>query len=165
MDIEQSRLIEHLYMEMYDMLMTYARCSLQEEALAEEAVQETFQIACQKPESLQESPNPKGWLVNTLKNTIRNMKHNRANAQRILAQYLEIRVDEELYCEDPLSLDTLYGNIADTDEFKLLKEFAIDGRSHLEMAKARGITVAACKKRLQRAKETLRIKYLDDVTI
>lgn len=162
MNIEQSRLIEHLYMEMYDMLMTYARCSLQEDTLAEEAVQETFRVACQKPESLQESPNPKGWLVNTLKNMIRNMKQNRANAQRILLQYLEVRAGEDAFSEDKLSLSSLYGEMVNTEEFKLLKEFAIDGRSHLEMAKARGISVAACKKRLQRAKETLRLKYFGE---
>ena len=161
MDKEQSKFIEQLYMEMYDMLITYARCALQEESLAEEAVQETFRIACQKPDSLQESPNPNGWLVNTLKNTIRNIKHNRANAQRILTQYLELQIDESSYSEDKLKLAALYSDIASTEEFKLLKEFALDGRSHLEMAKSRGITVAACKKRLQRAKETLRLKILN----
>ena len=158
MDKEQSSFIEQLYMDMYDMLITYARCALREDALAEEAVQETFRIACQKPESLRESPNPNGWLVNTLKNTIRNIKHNRATAQRILTQYLELRIDEDSYAVDKLKLATLYSDIANTEEFKLLKEFSIDGRSHLEMAKSRGITVAACKKRLQRAKETLRLK-------
>lgn len=161
MDKEQSRFIEQLYMEMYDMLITYARCALQEDALAEEAVQETFRIACQKPDSLQESPNPNGWLVNTLKNTIRNIKHNRANAQRILTQYLELQIDESAYSEDKLKLATLYSDIANTEEFKLLKEFALDGRSHLEIAKSRGITVVACKKRLQRAKEKLRMKILN----
>ena len=161
MDKEQSRFIEQLYMEMYDMLITYARCALQEDALAEEAVQETFRIACQKPDSLQESPNPNGWLVNTLKNTIRSIKHNRANAQRILTQYLELQIDESAYSKDKLKLATLYSDIANTEEFKLLKEFALDGRSHLEMAKSRGITVVACKKRLQRAKEKLRIKILN----
>ena len=161
MDKEQSRFIEQLYMEMYDMLITYARCALQEDALAEEAVQETFRIACQKPDSLQESLNPNGWLVNTLKNTIRNIKHNRANAQRILTQYLELQINESAYSEDKLKLAALYSDIANTEEFKLLKEFALDGRSHLEIAKSRGITVVACKKRLQRAKEKLRIKILN----
>jgi RNA polymerase sigma-70 factor (ECF subfamily) len=160
MDTEQRELIEQLFLEMYDKLLMYARYALPESSLAEEAVQETFQIACQKPESLQESPNPKGWLVNTLKNTIRNIKHNRANAERILAQYLHVP-DDRTYSEDELNLTTLYEDIADTEEFKILKEFAIDGRSHLEMATARGITINACKKRLQRAKEKLRIKILE----
>jgi len=160
MNREQRKFIEQLYIEMYDMLITYARCVLQEEALAEEAVQETFQIACQKPESLRESPCPKGWLVNTLKNTIRNMNHNRATAQRILTQYLSLQVGGASKPEDHLSLVTLYADIANTEEFRLLKEFAIDRRSHLEMAKARGISVKTCKKRLQRAKETLRKNFL-----
>lgn len=160
MDIEQRKLIEQLFFEMYEKLLTYARCSLPEASMAEEAVQETFQIACQKPESLQESPNPQGWLVNTLKNTIRNIKHNRANAERILAQYLHVP-DDRTYSEDELNLSALYEDIANTEEFKMLKEYAIDGRSHLEMATARGITINACKKRLQRAKEKLRIKILE----
>ena len=46
MNAEQRKKIEQLYMQMYDMLTAYARSSLSEEALAEEAVQETFRIAC-----------------------------------------------------------------------------------------------------------------------
>ena len=160
MDTEQRELIERLFLEMYEKLLMYARYALPESSLAEEAVQETFQIACQKPESLQESPNPQGWLVNALKNTIRNIKHNRANAERILAQYLHVP-DDRTYSEDELNLSVLYEDIVDTEEFKMLKEYAIDGRSHLEMATARGITINACKKRLQRAKEKLRIKILE----
>ena len=159
MDMEQRKLIEQLFMEMYDKLVIYARCSLSEDSLAEEAVQETIQIACQKPESLQNSPNPQGWLVNTLKNTIRNIKHNRATAERILALYLKV-TDDDAYSEDASSIVALYGSVVETEEFKLLKEFAIDGRSHLEMAEDRGITINACKKRLQRAKEKLRKNIL-----
>lgn len=163
MDIEHSRLIERLFMEMYDNLLTYARCSLKEEALAEEAVQETFRIACQKADNLQASSNPQGWLVNTLKNTIRNIKRNRDHIQRILAQYQQAHSGDSV-SEDMLSLSALYGGITETEEFKLLKEFAVDGRSHLEMATDRGITVNACKKRLQRAKEHLRLQLMNDVT-
>ena len=74
---EYGKQIEVLYLEMYEMLYAYARCSFSEESLAEEAVQETFRIACQKSEQLCESGNPHGWLVNTLKFTIRNMKRSR----------------------------------------------------------------------------------------
>ena len=40
MNPEYSEIIERLYMEMYDKLIIYARCSFEEESLAEEAVQE-----------------------------------------------------------------------------------------------------------------------------
>lgn len=161
MNSEYSEKIEQLYLEMYDMLITYARCSFEEESLAEEAVQETFQIACQKPDKLCESINPKGWLVNTLKFTIRNMKRSRESARQILSSYL---IESIAFSEDKLSLQLMYENVSHTEEFKLIKEMAIDGRSHLEMANARGISVSACKKRVQRAKETLREKIKQDVT-
>jgi len=161
---EYSKRIEQLYLEMYDMLLSYARCSFEEESLAEEAVQETFQIACQKPDQLCESPNPKGWLVNTLKFIIRNMKRSRENARLILSTYLIGQQEGVAFSEDKLCLQLMYEDISQSEEFKLIKEMAIDGKSHLEMANARGISVSACKKRVQRAKETLKRKIKQDVT-
>lgn len=94
MNLKQKKYIESLYLEMYDRLMIYAHVNLDSDSLAEEAVQETFRIACQKPESLCSSPNPQGWLVNTLKNTIRNMKQTRITAKRILDTYMMVQLKE-----------------------------------------------------------------------
>ena len=157
-----SKQIEKLYLEMYDMMICYAQCSFAEESLAEEAVQNTFQIACQKPDQLCESVNPKGWLVNTLKFTICNMKRSRESARQLLS-----RMEQNefvTYAEDRLPLQLMYEDISDSEEFKLLVEMAIEGKSYLEMATARGITVDACKKRVQRAKEALQKKIKQDVT-
>ena len=162
MNPEYSEQIEKLYLEMYDMMICYAHCSFKEESLAEEAVQNTFQIACQKPDQLCKSVNPKGWLVNTLKFTIRNMKRSRESARQLLSL---MEQDESVtYSEDKLPLQLMYADIADSEEFKLLIEMAIEGKSHLEMATARGISVDACKKRVQRAKETLQKKIKQGVT-
>ena len=155
---EQRKLISELYLEMFDKLIVYAHSSLENDALAEEAVQETFRIACQSPEKLCCSSNPQGWLVLTLKNTIRNMKSNRATAKRIVERYLTAHIREISFSDNKISLDVMYENLANMEEFKLIKEMAIDGKSHLEMAQARGITVSACKKRMQRAKEILQKK-------
>lgn len=154
----QSKRIEELYFEMFEMLMAYARSILDSEALAEEAVQETFRIACQKPADVCQSVNPQGWLVQTLKYTIRNITSNRATAKKFLEQYIRSQGQEAAAAEDRLNPGVLYENIADTEEYKLLTEMAVEGRSILEMATSRGISVAACKKRVQRAKETLRKK-------
>ena len=158
MTLEQSKQIEALYLEMYDLLMAYARSSLNNEPLAEESVQETFRIACMKPEDLLISPNPKGWLINTLKNTIRNTERNRANASKLLAAYAAAQGSESAFSEDNVRLEVTYGNVSHSEEFKLIKEMAIDGKSHLELAQARGISVDTCKKRVQRAKAFLRKK-------
>lgn len=164
MNADQRKQIEQLYLQMYDMLMAYAHSALPEYALAEEAVQETFRIACQKPKNLCGSPNPKGWLVKTLKFTIQNVKRSRESARLLLIEYQAAHGQQRAVSEDSISLDVLYGNLADMEEFKLLKEMAVDGKSHMEMAQARGISVSACKKRVQRAKELLQKKLNSDVT-
>lgn len=156
MNAAQNRRIEELYLELFDKMLVYACCSLDNEALAEEAVQETFRIACQKPEQLCGSVNPQGWLIQALKYTICNIKGNQMTARKIVEKYLKLQDKDISISKDSIDLHVLYENVADTEEFRILVEMAIEGRSHLEMAESRGITVEACKKRVQRAKETLR---------
>ena len=156
MNAEQGKQIEALYLEMFDLLIHYARSALKNESLAEEAVQETFRIACQKPDHLCSSSNPKGWLVLTLKNTIQNIRKNIASTRRLVEHYMAAQPKEITFSEDGVHVNILYADLADSDEFKLLSELAIEQRSHAEMARSRGISVAACKKRVQRAKERLK---------
>lgn len=154
----QRKKIEAFYLELYELLLIYARNALDNESLAEEAVQETFRIVCTKPEDLLSSPNPKGWIVNTLKYTIQNMKRSRDKANALLTQYLAANSSSGAYSEDQISLEAVYENVAYSEEFQLIREMAVEGKSHLEMAQSRGISVAACKKRVQRAKELLQRK-------
>lgn len=157
MTSDQHDKIEAFYLEMYDKLLIYARNALDNESLAEEAIQETFRIVCTKPEDLLSSPNPRGWIINTLKFTIQNMKRSRDKANILLTQYLAAH-SNVAFSEDRIRLEVTYENVADSEEFRLIKEMAVDGRSHLEMAQSRGISVDACKKRVQRAKDFLRRK-------
>lgn len=152
--------IDQLYLKMYRMLFEYARSSLSNDALAAEAVQDTFLIACQKPEAVCESPNPEGWLVKTLKNVLSNTIRKQTIAKRILLDYCAVNSNENAYSEDQVDLNVLYGSMADLEEFKLLKEMAIDGLSYDEMAEKRDISVATCRKRVERAKKLLRKKIL-----
>lgn len=161
MNTQQCELIEKLYGEMYDRLFSYACAAMERESLAEEAVQETFRIACMKPEDLYASPNPRGWLTLTLKNTVRNMNRSRSNSNRLLAEYMATQSRETSVSEDRIRLEVLYENVADMEEFRMIKEMAVDGKSHLEMAQERGISVSACKKRAQRAREILKKKIHD----
>ena len=64
----QEEYFDAVYLEMYDMLLAYAESSLRhQKALAEEAVQDTFRIFWIAIQNEKEMPNPRGWLVNTLK--------------------------------------------------------------------------------------------------
>ena len=143
---------------MYGRLKAYAIASLDSESLAEEAVQETFRVACQKPEVLYNCDNPPGWLVITLKNVIKNIKSVRATAKKVVQAYMMEQEKELSYYEDAINLKVLFEDVADLEEFKLLCELAIEKRSIAEIAQDRNITISACKKRIQRAKEFLRKK-------
>lgn len=54
-------------------MIAYAISALNDRSLAEEAVQDTYRIACAKADDFLSSPNPKGWLLNTLKYVIKNI--------------------------------------------------------------------------------------------
>ena len=157
MTSDQHKRIEVFYLEMYEQLFIYAQNALKNESLAEEAIQEAFRIVCTKPEDLLSSPNPKGWIINTLKYTMQNMRRNRDRTNALLNQYLATYTSDA-FSEDRIPLEVTYENVAHSEEFRLIKEMAVEGKSHLEMAQSRGILVDACKKRVQRAKEFLRRK-------
>ena len=58
--------VEQMYKEMYPALYVYALRILEDAALAEEAIQEAFCIACAKREQVLASANPQGWIMCTL---------------------------------------------------------------------------------------------------
>jgi len=150
--------IEALYLEMYNNLFEYAAGTLQNESLAEEAVQDTFRIACQKPQAVCESPNPQGWLINTLKYVISNTVKNRNVSNRILMDYYKLRMTEIQESSDPEDFELLYHDLSNREEYRLVKEMYFDGKSYLELARERNISVTACRKRMQRARIFLRSK-------
>ena len=155
MDAIHTDQIEKLYIEMYDRLMVYARSSLRSRSLAEEAVQDTFRIACQRPEQLCDSPNPQGWLVQTLRNTIRNMKRHLALDQQLMDLYLAHQYKTASDPESDLDFDLLYENLVQTEEFRLLTQMVVEKKSYQELAQEQGVSLAACRKRMQRARESL----------
>ncbi|MBP3633363.1 MAG: sigma-70 family RNA polymerase sigma factor [Oscillospiraceae bacterium] len=153
---EQYRYIAAIYVEMYEKLKAYASAKLETDGQCEEAVQEVFRIACQKPEDLMNSGNPHGWLMKVMKYTAQNMNRKSWNAARLVAEYPVVNGKRVSYTEDTPKLETIFGGTANTEEFRLVKAMAVDGKTHLELAQELGISVAACKKRMERAKKTLK---------
>lgn len=152
---EQEIAIEQLYEEMLHPLLAYAQSTLNDRALAEEAVQDTFRIACAKVNDLLSSENPKGWLTKTLKNVINNINRTRARLNSlIIASFafeeraMEAQLDEE-------NLDVLYADLVDNEDYILLKRFVLTRCTILEMSEELGISLEACKKRIQRARQRL----------
>lgn len=148
--------LEQIYREMYPALYAYALRILKDHALAEEAVQDAFCIACAKREQVLSNPKPQGWIMLTLKHVMQNM----LRTQRKLQQLLFLTAGEEQPMESPelLDVDVLFGNVSDSEDFRLLKRIALEQCSITELSRDLGISVEACKKRVQRARKRLQKK-------
>lgn len=146
---------------MYGRMIAYASSVLGDRSLAEEAVQDTFCIFCVKAETTLQHENPQGWLMRTLQNVMRNMQRHRAASSRLIMQSLQTERLEELLVYDEEDVELLYGDLAAHADFQLLKRVVLDGCTMLEAAQERGITVEACKKRIQRLRAHLKRKLSD----
>ena len=153
---EQSRDIARLYKEMYDKLYIYAHAVLREKELSEELVQETFRVACDKPSELLSSENPKGWLMNTLKNVMGNARRKRATMSKYIVAAETADIERIVRPDPGNNIDLMYSDLISEAEFRLVKRIAVDRYTMLEAAEELGISVETCKKRVQRAKAKLR---------
>lgn len=155
---EEKELIDRLYFEMYEPLVSYANSLLRDQHRAEELTQEVFVSAVRKPDALLSSPNPKGWLYRTLVHMLQNNSRTTAHQMKLIADYLSVNGAEAAFSVDQPDLKIKYGALAETAEFTLIYDMAVLGKTHEEMAAERNISVNTCKKRAERAKKFLRRK-------
>ncbi len=148
--------VEKLYKEMYPALHAYALRVMEDSALAEEAIQDAFCIACYRRDQFLSSPNPQGWIMLTLKHVMQNT----LRAQAKLRVLLALDAGAELPAGGPelISVDLLFNDVSDSEDFRLLKRIALDRCTMLELAGELGVSVEACKKRVQRARKRLQKK-------
>ena len=158
MTVEQNQFLTERYHKKRKFLLEFAESSLHNYALSEEAVQQTFEIACRKIDDFCSSPNPDGWLTKTLSLVIRNMEKRQRSERRVIAITDEYRPDLVAAPEVPLPLRVTYGSLVDTPQFRLVYEAEVLGRTYKEIAKDLGITESTCKKRAERARDYLRRK-------
>lgn len=151
-------LIGLLYCEHFDYMVDLARYLGQPPDVAEDLVQETFEIVLKHPEQLQTVDDERAWLIGIMKNRIRLHRRNLQYAQR-LHHHLEQLYEESRRDEVPLIV--LYGGCIGEKELQLLIRYYSEGWPVSRLAKDMGISAAACRKRIQRAKDQLR-KYIEE---
>ena len=164
---EQKLAINSYILSHYSKLLGIAFGALHNPYKAEEAVQQVFLIASSKPDALLSSPNPVGWLVNTLKNVIANMRRSDFADERLLAKAAALHENtaQEIDIDDLLTIETLWPDIIKTPEFQFLKLFIYDGLSDSEVAEMYGITYLACRLRKSRYRKRLRELILEKYDI
>ena len=157
-------LIDQLHEQMYSQLFVIARSALQDSFLAEEAVQEVFAIACSRANVLMSHPNPRGWIMVVLHNAIRSTRKNRAkvNAVFISMTAPDGRVGDIGDTPEPsvsplgeTDLDITCAALVGEDNYRVFKAYVLKQMTILEASKVLGISMEACKKRMQRIRKTL----------
>ena len=117
--------------------------------------QDTFRIACIKPDGLMSSKNPRGWLINTLKNVIRNRRRTEARLSNALLAAMSAYEPQASTTVETTEFIVAYSDALGEEDFQLLVNIVVRRYTMLEAAEELGITVEACKKRVQRAKKKL----------
>lgn len=158
MTAEQDRFFTAIYLDRRKSLLEYAESNLHNHALAEEAVQQAFEIACRKIEDFQSSPNPEGWIFNAVRFVVFNMASRQRTERRVIAPVDEYRPDLVAAPADPLPLRVHFGQLVNSPQFRIVYEMEIVGRTLEEIAIDLGISEAACKKRAERARKHLQKK-------
>lgn len=139
-------------------LYYYALSILNLPDLAEEAVHDAFRIACGKPDSLMNSPVPEGWIMNTLKNVIRNKQRQLKLQRRLIEE--DVSIEDHIASmgvEDDYS-EFEFSDLISEEDYYLIKRVTLEQKTITETAEEFGISPEACKKRIQRAKKKLKFK-------
>jgi len=155
---EQQKLIAGLYTEMYDQLFAYGLGILRNRQQTEEAIQDTFRIACAKADSLTVSENRRGWIMNTFKYVIQNMIRSNARISRMMINAPSIEDMALAAPDDGLELKAACSDILNAEDYRLLEMIALEKYSILDASEELGISLEACYKRFQRARAKLRKK-------
>ena len=145
---ENAAFLDELILHNYSIMLEYADHFFNNRDVAEDAVQDTFLLAQIKIDELLNSPNPAGWLMNTLKNIIGDLYRRRKKVMELCTP-LEDSLATTAFSINP-RLE--YEGIISRQELDLLFWIYCDGLSYKEVSDKLGIGLSACKKRIQRAK-------------
>jgi len=148
MEQEHIRIISELHSKFYDAMIKYALRRTGVPEIAQDMVQEVFQLAVLKINELAEHPNPAGWLFKALHYTI--------TREMELTHYHEEISLEELPLSTPDNSHTpgldeyLPEDLSESEREILILKFEKQLK-YTEMAEILGIKPSACRKRLSRA--------------
>lgn len=154
---EQDTFLSQLYHENFNRLLGNAFHHTADWAKAEVVVQEAFCVATEKIDEIMTSDSPLRWMKAVIKNVARNTKKHESY-QKAMFLYLEDLMVTPAIPDSSSDVDILEvcEQIVGKERFQLFKRTVLDGTPYIEAAKELGISVWACRKRVQRISDALR---------
>lgn len=170
MTSEQREIFSEIYIDNWPKLLRYAKANKWCAGVAEELVQDTFHDAWSKFGELSDHENIGGWLMQTLKNKMRNYIRSRQRDVKLFAEYLDR--PEDIAAPDNFvnkiitvnTLSTIQKFICDNfkdDDVVLFQRVIVDGKSHKDAAEELGITVRTSQKRIERMRKKIKEEFPD----
>ena len=161
---DENELVESLYRMHFKKLFIYANAALRDPEQARDVVQDTFHEAVRRIDVVAEHENPGGWLMNVVKNKLKECERNRRRDIRHLLSLDadfpdESNLPEEFVSAQPElqsgSVMEIIEHVLTPEEFRLLKRLVFDRASHQQVAQEFAISVYASQKRLERIRDKL----------
>ncbi len=144
---EWNRWLDAFFREEYDTLYKLAyRLTGGEHEIAEELVQEAFVKALLNPERAKQKGNPAGWIVNTLKNLIRN--------EQRLAYHQDVPLEEQFRLAAPepeRSFSEILPDGLSKEDREILIWRVEEQLGYREIANRLGVSETGCRSRVFRA--------------
>ncbi len=155
MKTEYAQRLAALYAAMYETLYQKTMLRYHDPDFAEDVIHETFAIACVESKQLMEHPCPEGWLLVTARHVAERKYRLRDHHLLPLEGIVQRQSNRSDDPADLLDPDVLYANLAQTKEYRLIRERAEGRLTTADAAMKHGITEDAYRKRIQRAKRFL----------
>ena len=157
--IEKKMYFTKLIDSTYDKLLVYSRMRGKDSSKAYDLVQDTCCTAWENIDSLMNSTNPGGWLMNTLKNHIYKFYDEVASDKKIMAA-LTADVKDDTYIPD-LDNEITFTSILTKDEIDVIK-LKEQGYKHHEIAKILLVRPGTIDSKVSRIKNKLTKFFKND---
>ena len=149
-----------IYEENFKLLLRTAMHLLRDRQLAEDMVQTVFLTLLSKHEGLQDHPNIRGWLIQTLKYQIQSELQRARYSREVPLTHDQVIAEEEAHEPDFLSL--LPTELSNSEKMILYLHIEV-GLTHEEIAERMGCSTEASRMRLYRAKRRCK-KFLEKIS-
>ena len=141
-----------IYKKYYSEMYYFAKKVLVSEDMAEDVVQEAFVVAYRRFDVLSAAPSPKGWLFKVLRHIIGDTY----KKQSRLLETISLLEDSDIPVHDKTNLRLELEGTLGEEDLEILIKLYVERYTYQEISKIHNISVAAAKKRVQRAKVKLR---------
>lgn len=145
---------ERFYMSTKKLLYAYLHHHSKDAFEVDDIAQETYMLALEQWDELQEHPNPAGWLMLTAKNLNNNYERHVYFRKESLLPSNEVPYEEEAYSS--FVMEDLLENIYNGKEQAMAKKYFLEGENIAELSDDLGISEGALRMRLYRMKNRLK---------